>query len=111
MKIGTDIVYIPKLRKIIDTTPTFINKVYTDKEIEIANTINEPYNFYATRFAAKEAIIKATNSKYDFKEIEILKNEDGSPSPHILVNNNINIELSLSYDNDYAIAFSLIQKK
>lgn len=110
MKIGTDIVYIPKLRKIIEDTPTFINKVYTDKEIDIANTIKEPYNFYATRFAAKEAIIKATYGKYDFKEIEILKKEDGSPSPHVLANDNIDIELTLSYDNDYAIAFCITKK-
>lgn len=109
MKIGTDIVYIPKLKKIIDATPTFVNKVYTSKEVDIANKIKEPYNFYATRFAAKEAIIKATDGKYDFKEIEILKKEDGSPSPIILINNDINIELSLSYDNDYAIAFCIIK--
>ena len=103
--IGTDILYIPRLKNVIDTYPSFIKKVYTEKEIAIANTLKNPLLFYATRFAAKEAIIKATNGMYDFKEIEILKEKSGKPLPKIINNADIFIELSLSYDNDYAIAF------
>lgn len=111
MKIGTDILYIPRLKKMIDTTPSFIKKVYTEKEIEIAQTFKNPLRFYASRFAGKEAIIKATNGKYDFKEIEINKDIDGKPIPKILTDLDINIELSLSFDNEYAIAFCIIEKK
>ena len=67
--------------------------------------------FLATRFAAKEAIIKATNGKYDFKEIEITKAESGKPIPRIISNDNISIELSLSYDQDYAIAFCIVKSQ
>lgn len=109
--IGTDIVYIPRIKKMIENTPSFLKKIYTDKEIEIASTIKVPFNFYATRFAAKEAIIKATNSKFDFKEIEILKGEMGEPLAHIINHPEYDIKLSLSYDTDYAIAFCLITKK
>jgi len=109
LSIGTDILYIPRLKKTIETNPNFINKVYTKKEIEIANNLSNSLEFYATRFAAKEAIIKATNGEYDFSEIEILKEKNGKPLPSILNNKNINIELSLSYDNDYAIAFCIIK--
>ena len=109
MKIGTDIVYIPRLKKMVDTTPSLINKVFTDKEKLIASNILDPINFYATRFAAKEAIMKATSVKYDFREIEIDKAGDGSPIPRILTNKDIEIELSLSFDNDYAIAFCIIK--
>lgn len=104
--IGTDILYIPRLKKIIETYPNFIKKVYTEKEISIAESLNNPLEFYATRFVAKEAIIKATDGKYDFKEIEILKKENGKPFPIV---DNLNIELSLSYDNEYAIGFCLIK--
>ena len=106
---GTDIVYIPRIRKML-TKKSFINYIYTKKEQELANKFKDSTNFYATRFAAKEAIIKATNGKYDFRQIEILKDIDGKPLPKIL-NENLNINLSLSFDNDYAIAFCIIQKK
>lgn len=106
MNIGTDILYIPRLEKILNNA--FINKVYTKKEIEIANSQLVPLHFYATRFAAKEAIIKATNGRYDFKEIEILKDIDGKPLANIVNKPEIKISISLSYDNDYAIAFCIL---
>lgn len=109
--IGTDIVFIPRLKKTIENTPSFRKKVYTEKELNIAIKIKDPYNFLATRFAAKEAIIKATNSQFDFSEIEILKGELGEPIPTIINHDEYIINLSLSYDNDYAIAFCVIQKK
>ena len=113
MQIGTDIVYIPKIKETIEKYPHFIKSTYTESEINLANKSKNSLYFYADRFAAKEAIIKATNGKYDFKEIEVLKNNDGKPIVNILNNENINIELSLSYDNDYAIAFCIVlsQKK
>ena len=106
--IGTDIVYIPKLKKMI-TKKSFINFVYTKEEQQLASKFKDPTNFYATRFAGKEAIIKATNGKYDFRNIEILKDSDGKPLPKIL-NEGLDIALSLSFDNDYAIAFCIIKK-
>ena len=107
--IGTDIVYIPRLKKMIDNNPSFIKKVYTKNELAIANTIKDPVNFLATRFAAKEAIIKATNTKFDFNEIEILKGDLGEPIPTIINHEEYKIDLSLSYDNNYAIAFCIIK--
>lgn len=108
MNIGTDILYIPRLKKILSDNNLFLKKVYTENELKIADNIKDPINFFATRFAAKEAIIKATNGKYDFKEIEILKEKNGKPLPNIVNNDKIQILLSLSYDNDYAVAFCII---
>lgn len=110
-EIGTDILYIPRLENIIKENPYFIKKVYTDKEIELAEKSKKSLYFYATRFAAKEAIIKATNGLYDFKEIEILKEKSGKPLPKIINNSNVHINLSLSYDNDYVVAFCTISTK
>ena len=64
--IGTDIINIHKLNKTIKSNPHFIKTVFTSKEIEYALKHKNPINFYATRFAAKEAILKATNIKYEF---------------------------------------------
>lgn len=109
MNIGTDIIYIPRLKRIIETNKNFIKKVYTKKELEIASCLSNPLEFYATRFAAKEAIIKASGGIYDFNEIEVLKEKSGKPLPKIINNAQVNIKLSLSYDKDYAIAFCIIE--
>ncbi len=106
--VGTDIVNIKKLEKTINNNHNFIHKIYTPKEIEYAKTLKNPINYYATRFAAKEAILKATNIKYEFNEIEILKNNDGKPIAHIINHKNIKIDISLSYDEEYAIAFCIV---
>lgn len=110
MDIGTDILYIPKLKKIIEKYPSFIKKVYTKKELELASTYKDPIFFYATRFAAKEAIIKATDGLFDFAEIEVLRTKSGKPLAKIVGRNNITIDISLSFDNEYAICFCAIKK-
>ena len=52
-KVGTDILYIPRLKKIIDENKGFIKRVYTEKEIELAKKLTNPLYFYATSFTAK----------------------------------------------------------
>jgi holo-[acyl-carrier protein] synthase len=106
--IGVDIVEIKKLKNIIETSPSFLTRFYTENELNVAKELENPIPFYATRFAAKEAIFKASGAKYEFNEIEILKSSDGKPTPHILNHNDIKIKLSLSYDGGYAIAFCTI---
>jgi len=106
--IGTDIVNIEKLDNIIKSKPSFVKKVYTKNEINLAKNSKNPTFFYATRFAAKEAIFKAFDKDIEFNDIEILKNADGKPCPKILSHPEINIKLSLSYDAGYAIAFCII---
>ena len=107
-EIGTDIVNIIHLKETIKTNPHFLKKYYTFHELELAKILKNPYFFYATRFAAKEAIYKATNGEFEFHEIEILKDEYGKPVPKILHHNDIKIKLSLSYEKEYAIAFCIV---
>lgn len=106
--IGTDIVSILRLKETIERNNNFLKKTYTKEELKIAHSIKNPLNFYATRFAGKEAIFKATNAKYEFNQIEILKAEDGSPIASIINQPDIKIKLSLSYEDNYAIAFCII---
>ncbi len=79
-------------------------KVLTEKEIDQFNDISNDdakKQYLSSRFAAKEAIIKATNKKYSFKDIEVLRT-NGAPSINI-----DNIELSISHEEDYSIAFCI----
>ena len=43
--IGTDIVYIPRLKKTIANNLHFINFVYTKNEVDIALKFQDPINF------------------------------------------------------------------
>lgn len=106
LKTGIDIVYIPRLKQIISDTPGFIHKVFTESEIAEANCRGEKkYAFYATRFAAKEAIIKALyDLKIDFSDLEIVQDSYGKPNAKYSGTPLTTMDLSVSSDEDYAIA-------
>ncbi len=79
-------------------------KVLTDNEIKQLDDISNKdakKQYLSSRFAAKEAIIKATNRKFSFKEIEILRTK-GAPNVNIK-----NLELSISHEEDYSVAFCI----
>jgi len=78
--IGVDIVEIERVESAIrDWGQRFLHRVYTDAELD---TCRERHLSLATRFAAKEAVMKVlgTGTKgVSWREIEILANEDGKP--------------------------------
>ena len=115
IKCGTDIIEISRIKQSIDNFgETFINKIYTDKEIAYCESKGEQkYQHYAARFAAKEAAFKAISvmlkDKYelDWKDYEVSNDETGKPHMTIEKLNNENIEdidISLSHCKEYASA-------
>ena len=106
--IGVDIVNIEKLNNVINTKPNFLKKVFTENELKLANKSKDSLEFYAGRFAAKEAIFKAFGPTIEFCDIEILRDTSGKPIPKILNHPNVTIKLSLSHDGNYAIAFCIM---
>ena len=104
----------------------FLNRIFTKKEIQQGKKLKNKINFYAKRFAAKEAFVKAigTGFRYDinFIDIEIKNYRNGKP--YISLSKKLNIFLqkkfkiqkykvflSLSDEKDYSIAFVVIDKK
>ena len=115
IRIGTDIIEISRIKKSIeDTDNKFIERVYTNKEIEYCESKkSQKYQHYAVRFAGKEAVFKAISStlknkfKIDWKDIEILNDSSGRPYVNILkskISEKINIDISLSHCKEYAVA-------
>jgi holo-[acyl-carrier protein] synthase len=114
IKTGIDIIEIERVKQSIEETDgKFCERVYTEKEIEYCESKKiQKYQHYAARFAAKEAVLKAISqlleSKFDieWKEIEILNNEDGRPYVNILKKgiNIDNIDISISHCKTYAVA-------
>jgi len=112
---GTDIIEIERIKNSIEKLgEKFLNKVFTEKEIEYCESKNkQKYQHYAARFAAKEAAFKAISwkikDKYDIKwtDFEVLNDEQGKPIIKIYCidySGIENIDLSLSHCKKYAIA-------
>ncbi|MBQ1483542.1 MAG: holo-ACP synthase [Erysipelotrichaceae bacterium] len=106
--IGTDIVDISRVRKAISNA--FLAKVLSGEELEKAASMSEErkIQFTAGRFAAKEAIIKALSGHEvpDLRDLNITNNEKGKPE---IVYKDYKLEISISHEKDYAIAFAVLQ--
>ena len=114
--IGTDIIKTKRVKKLIDSKgDVFLNKIFTAKEINYCNSNSQPYLHFSGKYAAKEAIKKALLSNslvnsISIKNIEILNNKDKSPFVSIQSLCALKINISISHEKKYAIAFALIEK-
>ena len=112
---GTDIIEIDRVKESIEELgEKFIERVFTDKEIEYCESRKgQKYQHYAGRFAAKEAAFKAISkildNKYSvcWKDFEVVNDKQGRPQMNLL---NINtdeiesIDVSISHCKLYATA-------
>ena len=115
VKCVVDIIEIKKIIESIEQLgETFLNKIYTKKEIQYCESKGKTkYEHYAARFAVKEAAFKALSEgvedKYQisWKDVETSNDENGRPEVEILFLNPKNVEnvdVSISHCRDYAIA-------
>jgi len=121
---GVDIVENKRFSKSIKNI-NFINRVFSKKEIELSSNHKNKTNYYAKRFAAKEAFYKALGTGirngYSFKDVSIKNDKYGKPL--ININNKIKkmiykkfkvkkfkIHLSLSDEKKHSIAFVILEK-
>jgi len=122
--IGTDIINIKRMEKLLKSNNSnFKNRIFSKKEIMYCEKKNNPFSFYAKRFAAKEALSKALGTGIrkgiSFKNIEILNDNLGKPSINLkgstenflkkkLKTKKYSIHLSLSDDKPWAQATVII---
>lgn len=113
--IGIDIIEIKRIKKTIEKQPRFLEKIFTENEIEYFKSNGFRYESIAGNFAAKEAISKALGTgirNFKFKDIEILRNKLGKPivktynnlSSICIKYNVTDIKVSISHCKDYAVA-------
>ena len=122
--VGVDIVENSRIKKSI-LNNFFLNRIFTKKEILISKKKTNKSSYYAKRFAAKEAFVKAIGTgfreDFNFKDISVINDKFGKPI--LLINNKIralikkkfkinsfNFLLSISDEKKYSIAFSVIHK-
>ena len=110
--IGTDIVKINRFReKTFNENKSFYDQIFSNEEIEYCLNFKDPYIHFAGKFAIKESVIKALSEKISFKDILTI-NQDSKPSVKLLLKNtkNYNFLVSMSHENDYAIAYVLVNE-
>ena len=121
---GVDIIENKRIEKSLKIKG-FINRIFTKNEIKKSKKLNDRINYFAKRFAAKEAFVKALGEGFrnniNFSDIEIKNDKKGKPS--IVISNNVKkilkkkfklnkykIFLSLSDEKKFSIAYVIINK-
>lgn len=106
VRTGIDIIEVSRIEENIEKFgDKFLQRIYTDREIEYCNSKNvQKYQSYAGRFAAKEAVFKAIsgfiNDKYElgWKDIEVLNDVNGRPYVNVACNQLISLSGKLEID-------------
>ena len=117
---GIDIIEIERIKEAILTTSGFREKVFTKNEIEVGEKKGElvKYQYYAGRFAAKEAVYKALSAvlgdKIWFGDIEILNDKHLNNRPYVnivkeelrelQISGRLIIDVSISHIKETAVA-------
>ncbi len=110
--IGNDIIEVERVRKAIESTEGFLNKIFTEDEVAYFKNKKMNYETIAGNFCTKEAVVKALGTGFiniDPIDIEILRNQNGKPIVKFLKNgyNNIKVNVSISHIKEYATAVAL----
>ena len=123
--IGVDVINNKRIKSLIKNE-SFVKRVFGKNELKLSLKIKNKSNYFAKRFAAKEAFAKAMGTGFrnnlNFKDIEILNNKIGKPyylkSKKInkIINNlfkikDYNLFLSISDEKNCSIAFTILEKK
>ena len=83
--LGVDIVEIARMRRVMERTPSFAAKVFTEGERAYCESKANPTTHYAARFAAKEAVCKALGSGIlvdgmRMTDVEVVRDSRGKPA-------------------------------
>ncbi len=126
--VGIDIVNVNRIQKVLAKFGNhFETKVFTTGEILAANQKNSKLkiNYYAKRFAAKEAFSKAIGlgigRGINFTDIEIINDANGKPKIKLttkakqflqkhLNQNNLKIDLSMTDEKEIAQAIVIVSR-
>lgn len=121
--IGTDVVDILRIKEMLGRYEGRSEaRLFTGTEIDYCRRSHRPWESFAARFAAKEALFKALGTgrigRMTWKDVEVLR-EDGAP--YIRLHNETrevaesrgvgNIHLSLSHAGTVACAFVVLERK
>lgn len=115
ISVGVDLVDISRISKKFKNKK-FIERIYTPVEIKYCESKNNASQHFAGRLAGKEAVGKALKiswpSGINWKDIEVISDHDipqvvlyGEAKKTAEEKKITNIQISISHEKDYAVAF------
>jgi holo-[acyl-carrier protein] synthase len=116
MRVGVDLIEIPRIERALSRYPGFRERCFTDAERAYCDSKPNPPQHYAARFAGKEAVGKALGSgvRFTWREIEIA----GRPKPGVKLSGSTKawaervgagrIELSMTHSRELASAVCFV---
>lgn len=119
--IGTDILQLERASAALKRTPGLAKRVLTPAELVLFEKSAQQERFFAKRFAAKEAVVKALGTGIgrgvSWQHIAITNNEMGKPEVQLsggaLVNAQhqgiVTVHISYSDERDYIVAFAIAE--
>jgi len=84
--VGIDVVDLARFRAVLDRRPGLVSRLFTPAEQTYANLVPDPVPRLATRFAAKEATMKALGvglGAFGFHDAAVVR--DGRDAPTLVV--------------------------
>lgn len=121
--IGTDIIEVVRMKKMVARGKPTLEAIFTLEEINYCTARARQSEHFAVRFAAKEAILKAMGTGWRgglaFSEIEIINDELGKPE--VFLHGEVkkffeghqirHTFISLSHTKEIAMAFVILEKQ
>lgn len=119
--IGIDIIEISRVKESIENFgDRFLNKVYTENELNYCLSKMNKYQHLAARFAAKEAVYKALSTGWkeelSWHNIEIFNESSGMPFAKLhgklesFLKDEKELKISISHSKDYVACVAIIYK-
>jgi len=112
---GVDIIEVRRIKNAIDKYGrSFLERIFTDKELQNAEGHNNRYQHLAGRFAAKEAVFKALGKAgLNFKDVEIINDFQGKPYCSLInsYKDKFRVYISISHIKNYAVASAIITQE
>ena len=115
--VGIDIVEIVRMRDALARHPTLAARLFTPEERAYCEQHTDPVPYYAARFAAKEAAVKAAGRHLRWQEVVVIRGAQGKPSLTFSGDSaewagctrGAEFLLSISHSCDYAVAIVIQQ--
>jgi holo-[acyl-carrier protein] synthase len=118
--IGVDIVEIRRIKRAMERSLSFLDRVFDSEEIDYLKSRNLRPEFAAGRFAAKEAVVKAMGTGFrgfDIRDVVIERMPSGKP--YVVLKGKAKeiaegfgkykFHLSISHGEDDAIAYAIME--
>ncbi|MFM7054753.1 MAG: holo-ACP synthase [Bacteroidota bacterium] len=121
--IGTDLVDVSRIEKLVLESDGFKERVFSEDEISYCESGKNRFERYAARFAAKEAFAKALGvgifGGIPMNAVSVIHGKNQKPELHLDPNfasripilEGAKVLLSISHDSTHSIAFVVLENQ